>query len=180
MAAKKKTPAGAKVYQMKITLLGSHIPIWRRFLVKDAVTLDDLHDIVQIVMGWEFSHLYQFYRGRQELPSEARLSQVAPRARAKIYYIYDMGDYWEHEILVEKTLPDHPGLRHPEVLAAEGACPPEDCGGVWGYEELLAAVGDPEHPDHEDMIEWLGEGFDPQAYDLESVNKLLKQVKLTQ
>jgi hypothetical protein len=92
-------------------------------------------------------------------------------------YEYDFGDGWEHEILVEKILQSEPGVRYPVCLAGKRACPPEDCGGVWGYESLLEALRDPEHPEHNDMLEWIGEDFDPEAFDLDSINQDLRSIR---
>ncbi len=99
------------------------------------------------------------------------------RARSKFHYIYDFGDNWEHEIIVEKITPLDAGRHYPCCLAGERACPPEDCGGVWGYKDLLDITSTPDHPDYEELREWLGEHFDPEAFDLEAVNRSLKRLK---
>src|SRR3972149_3664448 len=93
------------------------------------------------------------------------LGQIAPQARAKFMYEYDFGDSWEHEILVEKILPPDPQMKHPVCLKGKGACPPEDVGGVWGYAEFLRAIRDPEHSEHDEYLEWVGDEFDPKAFD---------------
>lgn len=178
MKAKPKPSGARKLYQLKVTLVGSEPPIWRRFEVPDDITLGDLHYILQIVMGWKNAHLYEFTKDRKELPDNARLAQVAPRARSKFIYLYDMGDSWAHEILVEKTAPFPEGQHCPICLDGQRACPPEDSGGVWGYDEMLDAVKDPGHPDHEDFLEWLGDDFDPEAFHLKEINKRLKRYKI--
>jgi hypothetical protein len=95
----------------------------------------------------------------------------------KFLYEYDFGDRWEHELLVEKMLPIDVGQRYPLCLTGKRACPPEDCGGIWGYAGFLEAVHDPKHPEHEEMLEWVGGEFDPDAFDLNEVNTELQSFK---
>lgn len=181
------------VFQIKITLQGSAPAIWRRLLVPANIDLPKLHWVIQIAMGWEDDHMHEFYslQGRKRLPygstemdqflgtgddseeADYTLRGVAPRGRSKLYYTYDFGDCWEHEILVEKTLPPVQGQALPTCLEGEMACPPEDSGGVWGYEEKLRALSDPKDRYHGEVAEWMGEDFDPTAFDLESVNRML-------
>jgi hypothetical protein len=80
-------------------------------------------------------------------------------------YVYDFGDDWVHKVVVEKVLPADPRISYPVCVAGKRACPPEDCGGVWGYREFLAAISDPDHPEHEEMLEWVGGAFDPEEFD---------------
>jgi len=187
--ASSELPSKSAVYQLKVTLLNTAPPIWRRFQVEGDTTLDRLHEILQIVMGWENYHLYQFTVDGVEysepdaslgLPVKssrtARLSQIAPRPGVRFLYIYDFGDNWEHEILVEKIALADVGVRYPVCLAGERACPPEDCGGVWGYAELLDIIRDPSHERYEEMVEWLGGSFDPEAFDLDAVNRELSEI----
>lgn len=172
-------PEGSQsIYQLKITLLDGHPPIWRRFEVSDDLTLRKLHNILQVVMGWENEHLYDFYKGRERLSKSLMLFQVASRTRSKFIYLYDMGDSWEHEIVVEKIIKNQVGKPHPVCLDGRRACPPEDCGGINGYDGMLNALKDPRHPDHEHWLEWAGEGFDAEAFDLDAVNHRLKRYKL--
>lgn len=107
----------------------------------------------------------------------AKVSQVAPNARAKFVYVYDFGDSWDHQIVVEKVLPAEPGVRYPICTDGKRAGPPEDCGGVWGYAELLDIIQDPTHPEYEERMEWLGKGFDPEAFDLAAINSVLMRVR---
>jgi hypothetical protein len=102
--------------------------------------------------------------------SRARLSQVAPREKAKFRYTYDFGDNWQHEVLVEKILPSEEGKTYPVCIAGRRACPPEDVGGPWGYMEFAEAVRDPDHEQLWGFIEWRGK-FDPEAFDPDAVNK---------
>jgi hypothetical protein len=104
------------------------------------------------------------------------LERLVPREKSKLLYEYDFGDSWDHELLVEKRLPLAAGKRYPVCLTGKRACPPEDCGGVWGYASVLEAIRDPEHPEHEEMLEWVGGEFDPEAFDLDEVNRELRHL----
>lgn len=178
-----------QVYQLKVTLCNARPPIWRRIQVPSDITLGKLHRILQAAMGWTDSHLHRFeVKGvsfgapdpELEFESErrAKLNEVAPAEGSKFRYEYDFGDSWLHDIVVEKVLPADPNVRYPVCIKGKRACPPEDCGGVWGYEELLETLRDPNHPDHEEMKEWLGdEEFDPEAFDPEEVNRELRRIR---
>ena len=174
------------MYQIKVTLKGSKPPIWRRMQITSDTTLVQFHRIVQCVMGWDGSHLYQFVIGGIAYGDpgmvgewdieDARTAPLAALVRgekSKFLYEYDFGDSWEHELLVEKILPLDEGKRYPVCLTGKRACPPEDCGGVWGYASFLEAIHDPEHPEHEEMLEWIGGEFDPEAFDRDEVNVAL-------
>jgi len=191
MPARKSTPS-APIYQLKITLRDSRPPIWRRVLVPADFTLAKLHWVIQHAMGWTNSHLHHFRVGETyySLPApytdwdelnekdsrKVRLDQIAPRVKAKFVYEYDFGDSWEHEIVVEKILPE-PGVKYPTCLKGKGACPPEDVGGVWGYAGFLEAIHDPNHEEHKMYLEWIGGSFDPEAFDLDDTNAALRRVK---
>ena len=108
---------------------------------------------------------------------QVTLSEVAPGVKKTFTYKYDFGDSWLHGILVEKLLEPEPGVRYPLCLQGERACPPEDCGGVWGYEDFLEAIRDSQHPEHEYLLEWVGGHFDPEDFDLESINRQLKGLR---
>ncbi len=177
------------VYQIKVTLKGSKPPIWRRMQVASTTTLVQLHRIVQRVMGWEGAHLYQFvidgiaYGDPGMLgdldAEDARTVTLETLVRGekwKCLYEYDFGDSWEHELLVEKRLPLDEGKRYPLCLTGKRACPPEDCGGLWGYTGFLAAIHDPKHPDHDRWVEWAGDEFDPDAFDLDEINTELQRL----
>jgi len=178
------------VYQLKVTLKYIRPPIWRRVLVPSDISLGELHTVVQRAMGWSDYHLHEFRVGGVEYgPPDmkpdpffgrgprnedgATLSRVARSAKSKITYTYDFGDSWEHEILVEKVLPAEENVRYPVCIAGKRRCPPEDCGGAYGYPEFLEALQDPNHPEHETYSEWVGGSFDPEEFDLEAVNKRL-------
>ncbi len=182
----------AKIYQLKITLKSTKPAIWRRVQTNADISLNELHYLVQVVMGWRNSHLHQFncggkYYGDKRLWQESfddfdmrdslttKVEKVLNKEKDKILYEYDMGDGWDHNILLEKiTTVDIP-LVHPICLKGAMRCPPEDCGGVWGYAELVETMKDPNSDQYEEMSEWLGvDAFDPAEFDLEWVNKRLK------
>jgi hypothetical protein len=180
--------AKAKIYQFKITLKGIRPPIWRRFEVSSAITFLDLHHIIQEVMGWENAHLHQFFVDGHNLTdrttleevgyggadvAKTRLDKFVQQEGQKFVYEYDFGDSWEHELLLEKILEPEAGASYPRCLKGKRACPPEDCGGFWGYQMLLEVLQDPEHPEHDDLLEWVDEEFDPEAFDLAGVNQML-------
>ncbi len=190
MSARAKTTGPKNVYQLKITLKGTKPPIWRRVQVAGDITLAKLHRIIQVVMGWENYHLYQFtigneYYGRNDAElgddfiddKRYKLSQVASAEKGKFLYEYDFGDSWVHEVLVEKILPLEEGKRYPVCIAGKMACPPEDIGGVWGYYTFLDAVKDPSHPEHETMTEWIGGDFSPETFNPEAVNEELRKLR---
>ena len=179
-----------EIYQIKVTLLDTDPPIWRRLLVPAGLTLEQLHDALQRAMGWEDCHMHEFRIGQQRFgkpdPMErafsgprtasertTRLFSVLDRAGAKAVYTYDFGDSWDHQIEVEKRLAPEPGCAYPACLAGERHRPPEDCGGIPGFYNLLEAIRDPEHEQHEELLEWLGTGFDPDAFSVEEVSRRL-------
>jgi hypothetical protein len=177
-----------QIYQLKVTLKRSKPPIWRRFLIASSVTLPELHDVLQIVMGWTNSHLHQFRAagseygmpdpdfGLEDVMDEqgVRLDRLLVREKDSMSYEYDFGDGWEHVILLEKLLPFEPNQALPVCIKAKGACPPEDVGGLWGYYRFLEAIKDPKHPEHEELKEWLADDFDPDAFDMGWVNQQLR------
>ena len=184
MSAKNKP---ISVYQLKVTLKNSKPPIWRRIQVNSDINLYRLHQNLQVMMGWTDSHLHQFivhgeYYGTPDPDFEVtnetsiKLDRVVSEAGDKFVYEYDFGDSWEHSILVEKILQPETGVNYPICLTGKRACPPEDCGGIWGYGDLLEAIQDPAHPEHEEMLEWLGGRFDPEEFDVDIVNQRLKTI----
>ncbi|AFY68785.1 plasmid pRiA4b ORF-3 family protein [Thalassoporum mexicanum PCC 7367] len=193
--APRRVKSSKQVYQLKISLDDIRPPIWRRVQVLDNITLRNLHWVIQLAMGWTNSHLHAFEVGRY--PQEQRygmvidaydtelglkddkkvyLSKIVDGEKFKFFYQYDFGDGWDHIILVEKILPIDPEVSYPICIKGKRACPPEDCGGVWGYMDLIDILQDPEHPDHESMLEWVDDGFDPNRFDLDAANKLLQQI----
>lgn len=176
------------IYQIKISLIGAKPPIWRTVLVSSDLGLGAFHDVIQAAMGWTDSHLHQFFDNEKsygipdddfelETEDEAdyKLSQLLKKEKETLTYEYDFGDSWEHKILLEKILPFDTHTVLPVCIKGKRACPPEDCGGIWGYEELLEIISDPEHPEHESMLEWLGGDFDPDEFNLEEINEDLAE-----
>lgn len=189
---KKEKPNPDNIYQIKILLMGIEPAIWRRFLVPASVTLHQFHEILQIVMGWQDSHLHQFALGADvyadpemepdgemgQMKDEHRfkLGEVLPRETTAITYEYDFGDRWKHLVLVEKIIfSDEPVNESLICLEGERACPPEDCGGFHGYAEVLDIIFNPVHPDYEAMLNWTGKDFNPEIFNLQTVNALLKE-----
>jgi hypothetical protein len=193
-AADTRTAAG--IYQLKVTLEDVSPAIWRRFQVPGRISLAGLHLVLQIVMGWENDHLYQFQVGRRvidesgggsspvERPFGGRskedagaveLRSVAPKKGARLTYVYDFGDNWCHEVLVEQTTCPDGDPDRAVCLGGKRACPPEDCGGVWGYEEVLAAIADPKNPALAERRAWLGPNYHPDRFDPAAVTARLRK-----
>jgi pRiA4b ORF-3-like protein len=181
--------ASESILQLKISLVGvSKPPVWRRLLVPATMRLDRLHDVIQAAMGWTDTHLHAFEAGGVDYgPPDPELNHVDERRTAighvlseprdRMRYIYDFGDYWHHDVVVEKVLEAERGARYPICVTGKGRRPPEDCGGVWGYADLRETLADPAHEEHADMLDWLGlesaEDFDPTTFDVDRVNALL-------
>jgi hypothetical protein len=181
------------IYHLRITLRGSKPAIWRRVAVPLDITLGQLHEVVQIAMGWTDSHLHQFVlRGERVFmpmttpfgePTEMEgededavtLDEVCPKIKGKLIYEYDFGDGWEHIIEVQKIEAPKAGVEYPVCLSGKKACPPEDCGGIYGYCHMLEVIADPEHEEHDDLAEWLDDDFDPDAFDIDEVNAMLAE-----
>jgi len=174
-------------FQIKITLKDTKPPVWRRIIVAPDIKLDRFHDVLQIAMGWDNSHLHQFETpdgyfadpafGLEETKSsrKATLQSVLYGPKSSLRYEYDFGDGWDHKILLEKVVElDEPVLAL--CLAGARSCPPEDCGGPWGYANLLEILKDPRHPEHKSMSEWIGSRFDPESFDVEAINKQLARL----
>jgi len=192
----KEAPAAGKrgsknsdlVYQFKITLRDIKPAIWRRIQVPDC-TLDQFHEFIQSAFGWNNYHLHEFeidgvrygepsdddFGEDAEDETEVDLSQLLPKSakRARWHYTYDFGDGWRHEVVFEKFPPHDPKAKYPLCLEGERACPPEDCGGPWGYADFVDAVADPKHERHEELLEWSGP-FDPEAFDAKKATKEMR------
>jgi len=171
------------VYQFKISLKRSKPLIWRRIQVPETYSFWDLHVAIQDAMGWYDCHLHEFqmvnpktgekanigipdeFYDREILPEwKQNISDYVSLENSAIDYEYDFGDGWKHKIQLEKILPREQGVTYPRCLKGKRACPPEDCGGVWGYEEFLEAIKDPDHPEHREKLAWLiGDWDDEEA-----------------
>ena len=173
--AKSTSGVNRKVVSLKVTLRDTKPPVWRRLLVPGETTLADLHRAIQAAMGWEDYHLHTFDIAGRQYGDPRAVDDVADEKRvtlngliksgvARFAYTYDFGDNWEHALVVEKRLPDIEALSRPICTAGKRRCPPEDCGGPWGYLELLEVLADPAHPEHAERREWLGEDFDPEDF----------------
>lgn len=192
-AASRLAQTSDLLFQFKITLLDIKPAIWRRIQVPDC-TLDVLHLYIQAAFGWWNYHLHQFeidgvrygppepdgmdFGLEMEDESEAVLSALLPKTKRKARWIYeyDFGDGWRHEVLFEGFPPTEPKAKYPLCLEGERACPPEDCGGPWGYVDYLSALADPEHEQHDELLEWRGQ-FDSEAFDAKKATKEMRKVK---
>ncbi len=180
-----------KLYQIRISLKEIKPKIWRRILVPSDLLLSDFHKIIQTTMGWTNSHLHQFIKNNtfytKRMPDDdywddldnidytgMKISDLLKNEKDKIIYVYDFGDSWEHDIVLEKIKPIEDDSIYPICLAGKNNCPPEDCGGVWGYINMLEILAQPDHEEYEEYLEWLGGVFDPGKFDKEQVNKMLK------
>ena len=181
---KLKSDVSQKVVSLKLTLRETKPPVWRRLLVPGETTLADLHRAIQAAMGWEDYHLHTFdIAGRQygdpravdDVANETRvtLNVLIKSGVTRFAYTYDFGDNWDHALVIEKSLPAVEALSRPTCTAGRRKCPPEDCGGPWGYRELLDVLADPAHPEHAEHHEWLGEDFDPNDFHPDSADAML-------
>jgi Plasmid pRiA4b ORF-3-like protein len=188
-----KKSAAPEIYQLKVTLLGTSPPIWRRLQVPANVTLAQLHDVLQTAMGWQDGHMHEFSVSQRRFgrpdpqarlmglpPVEnertVRLSSLLSRIGSKAIYTYDFGDSWEHSVILENRLPSDPSATYPVCTDGQLACPPEDCGGIPGFYDLVEALNNPNHEQHEEMHDWVGDDFDPQAFSVDQVNRMLTRL----
>ena len=175
------------VFQVKITLLGTKPPIWRRVLLPSHMTLEVTSAVILTAMGWNGGHLHEFVNSDGgwgpkspfedhdgEAPrDEARtlVSDLFSCVGGQAHYLYDFGDDWDHQLVLEKIIEPEPGLTLPLCVAGQFACPPEDCGGIPGFYDFLSAMANPKHPQHAELLEWHGGRFDPEAFSVEEVNR---------
>jgi hypothetical protein len=178
----------ASVLQLKLTLLDVKPPIWRRLRVPGQISLEQLHQLIQVLAGWGDAHQHEF------VIADKRYGQSAPREVVPVYdenlyrlhslslatgavtYVYDFGDHWDVEAKVEKTLVQTPGGAYPVVLEGARAFPPEDSGGASGYQGLLEALSDRVDSEFEESRRWVGSGFDPERFDLRETNERLRSL----
>ena len=184
----------SKIFQFKIHLFDIKPVIWRRIQVLSTDTFANFHDIIQNSMGWKDCHLHEFFITKNtnvhrigtsdeyddfgeptEDEMRVTLSKIFTQEQQKVVYVYDFGDDWRHEIILEKIL-SADEKPYPRCIDGERACPPEDCGGPWGYENLLEILGDPKHEEYKNMMDWCGK-IDPEAFSIEATNKLLQKYR---
>jgi hypothetical protein len=184
-----------KAVQFKVSLSFIRPPIWRRVLLPDNATLGDLHQVIQIAMGWSNSHMHAFRIGGMHYTNQAAsemddmgmeneecvlLADIVTQTEQKFIYEYDFGDSWEHEIVVEKFLSPDAETNYPVCLAGKRACPPEDCGSFPGYMSIVEALtANKPTEGQKELLEWVDEDYDPECFDLDDVNRRLKTVALT-
>ena len=184
---KKKT---SRIFQFKIALKNIKPLIWRRIQVEGSYTFWDLHVAIQDSMGWTDTHLHHFeivnsttgekdeigipdediISGHMLAGWEEQIGNYFSEDNDIADYIYDYGDDWEHVVKLEKILERTAGVSYPVCTDGERACPPEDCGGSWGYEDFLEAIMDPTHERHEELLEWVGGDFDPEHFDIKDIH----------
>jgi hypothetical protein len=184
------------LYHLEVVLNHVKPQVRRRLQVPGNANLGWLHAVIQVALGWTNSHLHQFRDGERVISDPAfeldefegsppvlderkvTLMQVAPRRLDELLYEYDFGDSWEHTVTVAKVLdPDAAAAKIALCLDGARACPPDDCGGAWGYEDLLKIIRNPRHKEHKTMLGWLGHPFDPEAFDLNKANTFLRKLK---
>jgi hypothetical protein len=182
-------PPGQSVFRLRIQLEVVRPEVWRRVLVPGAVRLSKLADMLCATMGWKNHHLHQFRTADalygmhveewddDEIDEKSVSVLNAFRDERRFFFDYDFGDSWTHGVLVEDLSWGNHALKFAVCLDGQNACPPEDVGGVGGYEDFLEAISDPEHQEHERLLDWVGGSYDPTAFDLASVNAELQRIR---
>jgi hypothetical protein len=189
MATRRSTPT--RIYVLRLELEGVEPLIWRRLQVPTSITLPRLHSVLQVAMGWTDSHLHSFsigdrdYSNAEELDELNMLDVKGRKLEAllgdtirEFEYEYDFGDSWHHRIVVESMTEPKVDRPFPLCVAGERACPPEDVGGIPGYLDFLEVIANPNHEEHESMLAWVGGAFDPEGFDINSVNRELRRRRL--
>lgn len=188
----RQVPPGC-VYELMVSLNFVEPRVWRRLWVPDSLTLAQLHLVIQTAMGWTNSHLHEFeIAGKRYEPvdeqaqmhgpagldeTHVRLTEVLGPEVASFMYTYDFGDNWRHTVLIERRKRVNESINAwPMCVAGQRACPPEDVGGSGGYQDFLEAIGDPAHEEHIAMWRWNGGPFDPNGFDLNRVNAVLREL----
>jgi len=187
----KSARPGEKAIQFKVQLCYIRPPIWRRVVLPDNATLGDLHAVIQAAMGWYDCHMHSFdikgvyytsgaasQMDDMDMENEERvpLATVISRAKQKFIYEYDFGASWGHEIVSEKFLSLDSDATYPLCLGGARACPPKDCGSFPGYMDILKALSAKKPTaEQKELLEWVGEGYDPERFDLDAVNRRLRQ-----
>ena len=188
------------VYYLRVILENSKPVIWRDILVPSDLSLEALHYVIQTVMGWENSHAHQFIAEKviysndternnvddeyglldtEELEKQNcnekkyTVGNLLTKEGASIVYEYDLGDSWTHQVELRKILPVDANVRQPRCIKGEKACPPEDCGGIWGYTDMLESL---QNTEDTHILTWFGENFNPTDFDIEAINKTLRRL----
>ena len=180
------SPRTGTVRQLKVTLRQVRPPVWRRLLIDSSWTLAKLSGALETAMGWYGGHLHAFdsdgvMYGQLDPDwdvrdvRKVRVGDLLAGVGSKMRWDYDFGDGWEHDVVVEAIVDRDPKLRYPHCVAGRRACPPDDCGGPYGYAEMLEALGDTGHPRHEETAEWMSPRFDPAYFNAREINLLLGQ-----
>ena len=188
----KKTDKTGNIFQLKIWLDEIEPLIWRKFEVPSNIRLDKFNEIIQVVMGWTNSHLHEFdangvrygalypdgndYNEDMLDESKAKLTDLVNQPKDRFRYEYDFGDGWGHIVELLEIREPQENAKWPVCLEGERACPPEDCGGPWRYPELLEILEDPDHEEYEELLEWIGDEFDPEVFDIKETNDTLKHL----
>ena len=180
----------SKIYQFKIELKGISPKIWRSVQLNDNTQLLDLHYAAQIAMGWYDSHLYQFEKGgviygdpealeddNVQDDSVVNIVDLFKAEKDEISYVYDFGDNWEHKITLEKIIEAKDPLEHMICVGGKRNCPPEDCGGIPGYLDMLETLKNPESEEYKELIEWIGGEFDPEFFEMSIINDSFKEIE---
>jgi hypothetical protein len=182
-------PPGQSTFQLRVQLQNIRPIIWRRLLVPGSVHLPKFADMLCAAMGWQNYHLHQFRVGKTlygmhlEDHAEGEIDEKgvsvlqAFRDERRFFFDYDFGDGWEHEVVIESVSTNPLGLKFAVCVDGQNACPPEDVGGIPGYEEFLGVIADPSHEEYEHYMGWSGGTFDPAAFDLAAVNAALQKVR---
>jgi putative transposase len=176
------------ILPLTIRLVGTEPPIWRRVLVRSSMTFAQLHQVFQLTMGWTNAHLHEFQVDNRRIgpihadlddgeglmdEKQLRLDQVFSPTDTLFQYTYDFGDGWEHEVHIEPWQPAQPAAIYPVCIEGGRNCPPEDCGGVPGYEHLLTVLADKAHPDRAAWLTWLGGTYNPDLFQQTFINRKL-------
>jgi len=188
-------PAATEPLQVKVTLRNVSPPVWRRLVLPAGTTLHELHEYIQAAFGWWNYHLYEFEISRKRYgipdpdddfgppPADARRTTLSTVAGVgtSFLYTYDFGDGWDHTVEIEQLHAQVTGAAAPACIDGRRACPPEDCGGPWGYREFLEIIGSPDHPEHAERVEWAGDWggarLDPDAFDPAEFDQNLRTVR---
>ncbi len=180
-----------KIYQIRISLMGSKPKIWRRILIQSDMLLSDFHKVIQTTMGWLNCHLHKFSKNetffiKKDFDDDfdffdygidytgLRISDLLKKEKEKIIYEYDFGDFWTHKIVLQKILLKDDKKQYPICLSGKRNCPPEDAGGIWRYENILEILKQTKHKEYKELIEWIDADFDPEFFNKKEINEMLQ------